>query len=53
LSLGIFVTAQPGDTQALFVVEKTGIIRVLDHLTGAVAEQPFLYLSGQILTPHG
>ena len=41
-----YVTAPPGDTSRLFIVEKTGTIRVLKG--GAVLAQPFLDISGQV-----
>ncbi len=41
-----YVTAAPGDTSRLFIVEKTGAIRILKG--GAVLPQPFLDISGQV-----
>jgi glucose/arabinose dehydrogenase len=40
------VTAAPGDRFRLFIVEKTGAIRILRG--GAVLAQPFLDISGQV-----
>ena len=40
------MTAAPGDTSRLFIVEKTGAIRILKG--GAVLAQPFLDISGQV-----
>jgi glucose/arabinose dehydrogenase len=42
LSAPVFLTAAPGDESRLFVVEKTGTIRILDAATGAVQAAPFL-----------
>jgi len=46
----VFAGAAPGDTGRLFVVEKTGLIKILDLATGAVLATPFLDLTGQIRT---
>ena len=46
----LFVTAPPGDTTHLLVVEKTGLIKVLDPATGQILPTPFLDVSSQILT---
>ena len=50
LSLPLFVTAPPGDSRRLFIVEKGGAgsasIKILDLATGAVNAQPFLTLTG-------
>jgi glucose/arabinose dehydrogenase len=46
----IFAGAAPGDTSRLFIVEKTGLIKVLDLATGQVLATPFLDVSGEILT---
>src|SRR4051794_6870740 len=48
LSQPLFATAPPGDTGRLFLVEKTGQIKILDLTTGQVAATPFLDVSGQI-----
>jgi glucose/arabinose dehydrogenase len=42
----VYVTAPPGDTSRLFIVEKTGRIRIIDN--GTVLATPFLDLSGQV-----
>jgi glucose/arabinose dehydrogenase len=46
----LFAGAPPGDTSRLFIVEKTGHIKILDLATGQVLATPFLDVSGQILT---
>ena len=46
----LFVTAPPGDATHLLVVEKTGLIKVLDPATGQILPTPFLDVSSQILT---
>src|SRR5688572_32626495 len=38
----LYVTAAPGDTSRLFIVEKTGTIKILDLNTGTVLATPFL-----------
>jgi glucose/arabinose dehydrogenase len=48
--LPLFVTAPPGDTARLFVVQQTGQIRIIDLATGTVKEPPFLDLSGIVTT---
>jgi glucose/arabinose dehydrogenase len=50
LNQPVFTGAPPGDPGRLFVVEKTGLIKVLDLNTGQVLATPFLDVSGQILT---
>ena len=50
LNQPLFAAAPPGDTGRLFLVEKTGQIKVLDLASGQVLATPFLNLSGQILT---
>ena len=42
----VYVTAPPGDASRLFVVEKTGTIRIVKD--GALLAQPFLDISGQV-----
>ncbi len=42
LSQPIFATHAPGDTSRLFIVERTGSIRIFDRTTGSVLTQPFL-----------
>jgi glucose/arabinose dehydrogenase len=46
----IFAGAPPGDPGRLFIVEKTGQIKILDLASGQVLATPFLDVSGQILT---
>src|SRR5262245_28726982 len=50
LSQPLFATAPLGDTSRLFLVEKTGQIKILDLATGQVLATPFLDVSSQILT---
>ena len=42
LSLAVFATAAPGDSQRMFVVEQTGVIKVVDLASGQVLATPFL-----------
>jgi len=42
----VYVTAPRGDTSRLFIVEKTGAIRIVKD--GAVLQQPFLDISAQV-----
>ena len=44
----LYAVAPPGDLDRLFLVEKTGQIKILDLKTGAVLATPFLDVSGQI-----
>jgi glucose/arabinose dehydrogenase len=46
----LFAGAPPGDPGRLFVVEKTGLIKILDLNSGQVLATPFLDVSSQILT---
>jgi glucose/arabinose dehydrogenase len=46
LSFPLYLTAPPGDLHRLFIVEKTGAIRVVKD--GALLPNPFLNLSGQV-----
>ena len=48
LTQPLFATAPPGDLDRLFVVEKTGAIRILDLTGGSVLPTPFLDVSSQI-----
>ena len=41
-----FATAAPGDPGTLYVLEQTGAVRAVTTATGAVAEAPFLNLTG-------
>jgi glucose/arabinose dehydrogenase len=51
LSFPLYVTAPPGDATRLFIVEKTGGIRIIKD--GTLLETPFLDLSGQVSTSGG
>ena len=42
----LYVTAPAGDQQRLFVVEKTGAIKIVDLSTGTVRPEPFLQITG-------
>ena len=42
LSLAVYATAAPGDSQRLFVVEQTGKIKIVDLASGTVNATPFL-----------
>src|SRR5687768_10045354 len=42
LDLPLYVTAAPGDTSRLFIVEKTGTIKILELNSGQVLATPFL-----------
>ena len=44
-NLPLFITAPPGDTARLFVVQQTGEIRIIDLATGTIKPLPFLDLS--------
>src|SRR3954471_23643396 len=48
LSQPVFAVAPPGDLDRLFIVERTGVIRILDLATATL--QPFIDLSDQITT---
>ena len=50
LNQPVFAGAPAGDPGRLFIVEKTGLIKVLDLNTGQVLATPFLDVSSQILT---
>jgi glucose/arabinose dehydrogenase len=50
LAQPLFACAPPGDTSRLFVVEKGGLIKILDLESGTVRGTPFLNLTGQIAT---
>jgi len=49
LTQPLFVGAPPGDLSRLFIVEKTGLIKILNLQTGAISSTPFLDVTGQIL----
>jgi glucose/arabinose dehydrogenase len=51
LSVPLYVTAPPGDATRLFIVEKTGGIRIVKD--GTLLKTPFLDLSGQVSTTGG
>jgi glucose/arabinose dehydrogenase/uncharacterized protein (DUF2141 family) len=46
----LFAGAPPGDISRLFIVEKTGHIKILDLTAGQVLATPFLDVSSQIAT---
>ncbi|HOX19363.1 MAG TPA: PQQ-dependent sugar dehydrogenase [Gemmatimonadales bacterium] len=46
LAYPVYLTAAPGDTSRLFVVEKGGTVRVLKH--GVLLPTPFIDLSGRV-----
>jgi len=50
LNSPLFLTAPPGNTARLFVVEKGGRIRIVNPITGQVLPTPFLNLAAQIET---
>jgi glucose/arabinose dehydrogenase len=50
LNQPLFAISPPGDTTRLFIVEKTGLIKILDLTTGQVLPTPFLDLTSQITT---
>jgi len=46
----LFAGAPPGDLQRLFIVEKTGKIKIVDTASGQVAATPFLDVTTEIST---
>jgi hypothetical protein len=50
LSQPVFAGAPPGDTSRLFIVERTGLVRILDLATNTILSTPFLDLRSQITT---
>src|SRR5262245_24163718 len=48
LSQPVFVTASPADFEHIYVLEKTGQIKIVDTASGQVAPTPFLDVSSQI-----
>jgi glucose/arabinose dehydrogenase len=48
LTQPVFAVAAPGDPNRLFVVEKTGLIRILDLASGQIDPTPFLDVSTEI-----
>jgi glucose/arabinose dehydrogenase len=49
----LYVTAAPGDTSRLFIVEKTGAIKILDLNTGTVLATPFLTVPVDTISERG
>ena len=47
-NLPLFITAPPNDTRRLFIVERAGLIRIIDLKTRTVKPAPFLDLSGVV-----
>lgn len=50
LTVPLFVTAPPDDPEHLFLVEKNGLVKVLDLASGQVLATPFLDVSARIST---
>src|SRR5512132_3997578 len=50
LTQPLFVTAPPGDSGRLFIVQQDGRIRILNLATGTLNSTPFLTLSGLTAT---
>ncbi|WP_338662297.1 PQQ-dependent sugar dehydrogenase [Pararoseomonas sp. SCSIO 73927] len=50
LGPAVFATAAPGDAGQLYVLDRTGVIRVVDTATGAVRATPFLDMSAEVST---
>ena len=50
LTFPLFLAAPQGDMNRLFVVEKGGVIRILDRATGLVRLTPFLNLAAEVAT---
>jgi glucose/arabinose dehydrogenase len=46
----LYVVSPPGDAGRLFIVEKTGLVKILDLAAQQVLATPFLDLSGQLAT---
>jgi glucose/arabinose dehydrogenase len=53
LSSPVFMTAPPGDSTRLFVVEQGGLIRIFNVTTNTLLATPFLNISGLLKTPRG
>ena len=53
LNQPLYVTAAPGDTNRLFIVEKTGTIKILDLNSGQVLATPFLTVPVDIASERG
>src|SRR5262245_66122855 len=50
LSQPLFAGTPPGDLSRLFIVEKTGLIKILDLASGQILPTPFLDVSAEIST---
>jgi glucose/arabinose dehydrogenase len=50
LAQPLFLTSPPDDPNRIFIAEKGGRIKVLDLRTGRVDPQPFIDLSGEVVT---
>jgi glucose/arabinose dehydrogenase len=50
LNFPLFMASPPGDTTRLFVVEKGGLIKIVNVATQQTLPTPFLDLSGQVAT---
>ncbi|HSQ51789.1 MAG TPA: PQQ-dependent sugar dehydrogenase [Nitrospiraceae bacterium] len=50
LSFPVFMTAAPNDRTRLFIVEKTGLIRIFDRNSSSLNQTAFLNLSGLVST---
>ncbi len=48
LNLPVYATSPAGDADRLFIVEKNGIIKILDLQTGQVLAPPFLDIQAQV-----
>ncbi len=46
----LFLASPPGDVSRLFVVERAGVIRILDAATGSASAVPFLDIRGLVST---
>lgn len=51
LNRPVYVCAPPGDTSRLFIVEKRGVIKILDLTTGTVLATPFLDIDALVVNP--
>jgi hypothetical protein len=50
LSAPVFLTSPPGEAGRLFVVERAGLIRILDRTTGSPRPIPFLDIRSMVST---
>lgn len=48
LNQPLFVTAPPGDTTRLFIVQKTGQVRILNLRNGKIKAKPFLNIQSRL-----